>query len=213
MLYVVTEHDSVYAIDADVGTVYVKVSLIPTGGTTVSSSSDLGCTDLVPEVGITGTPVIDPVGGTLYVVAKSKVSGGIVQYLHALDARTLAEKFNGPVAIQATVPGTGMRLERRLGDLQRDDRRTSAQRCCWKMSTWIIGWGSHCDQQSFGHGWVMSYNANTLTREAAFNTSPNDNANGVWMSGGGLASDANGNIYIATGNGSWNGPAITATAS
>ncbi len=107
VLYVVTEHDSVYAIDADIGTVYVKVSLIPTGGTTVNSSTDLGCSDLVPEVGITGTPVIDPVAGTLYVVAKSKVSGSIVQYLHALDVTTLAEKLNGPVSIQATVPGTG----------------------------------------------------------------------------------------------------------
>ncbi len=85
VLYVVTEHDSVYAIDADVGTVYGKVSLIPTGGTTVSSSYGSRLPDLVPEVGITGTPVIDPAGGTLYVVAKSKVSGSIVQYLHALD--------------------------------------------------------------------------------------------------------------------------------
>src|SRR5208283_2976504 len=89
VLYVATEHDSVYAIDADVGTVYFKASLIPSGGTTVSSSADLDCTDLVPEVGITGTPVIDPVSGTLYVVAKSKVGGRIVQYLHALDVTTL----------------------------------------------------------------------------------------------------------------------------
>ena len=106
VLYVVTEHDTVYAIDADAGTVYAKVSLIPTGGTTVNSSSDLGCSDLIPEVGITGTPVIDPVADTLYVVAKSKVNGSIVQYLHALDVTTLAEKLNGPVTIQATVPGS-----------------------------------------------------------------------------------------------------------
>ena len=104
VLYVVTEHDSVYAIDADSGTVYQHVSLIPSGGSTVNSSSDLGCGDLVPEVGITGTPVIDSVSGTLYVVAKSKVGGSIVQYLHALDVAMLTEKFNGPVNIHASVP-------------------------------------------------------------------------------------------------------------
>jgi len=93
--YVATEHDSVYGIDADTGTIYFQVSLIPAGGTTVSSQNDLDCTDITPEVGITGTPVIDPVGGTLYVVAKSKVSGNIVQYLHALDVTSGAEKLGG----------------------------------------------------------------------------------------------------------------------
>jgi disulfide oxidoreductase YuzD len=203
VLYVVTEHDSVYAIDADVGAVYGKVSLIPTGGTTASSTSDLDCTDLVPEVGITGTPVIDLAGGTLYVVAKSKVSGSIVQYLHALDVTTLAEKFNGPVAIQATVPGTG--TDSSGGSVTFNPRQEN-QRAALLLENGhvIIGWGSHCDHGPW-HGWVMSYNASTLTQEAAFNTSPNDGANGVWMSGGGPASDANGNIYFATGNGSWNG--------
>ena len=105
VLYVATEHDSVYAIDADTGTVYVHVSLLPPGGTTVNSASDLGCNDLVPEVGITGTPVIDPATGTLYVVSSAKVNGSFVQQLHALDVSTLAEKFNGPVAIQASVAG------------------------------------------------------------------------------------------------------------
>ena len=108
VLYVATEHDSVYAIDADSGTVYAQVSLIPAGGTTVNSSTDLArCSDLVPEVGITGTPVIDPTSGTLYVVAKSKVNGNFYQYLHALDVTTLQEKLNGPVSIQATVAGSG----------------------------------------------------------------------------------------------------------
>jgi hypothetical protein len=75
VVYVATEHDSVYAIDADTGTIYAHVSLILAGGSTVNSNADLSCGDLVPEVGITGTPVIDPAGGTLYVVAKSKVDG------------------------------------------------------------------------------------------------------------------------------------------
>ncbi len=203
VLYVVTEHDSVYAIDADFGTVYRQVSLIPAGGGTVSSSANLNCSDLVPEVGITGTPAIDPTGGTLYVVAKSIVGGSIVQYLHALDVTTLAEKLNGPVAIQAKVSGTGYDSS---GGLVIFNAKRENQRAALLLENGhvVIGWSSHCDDDPW-HGWVMSYNASTLTQEAAFNTSPNGSRNGVWMSGGGLAADASGNIYFATGNGTWNG--------
>src|SRR5579864_6182554 len=101
VLYIATEHDSVYAIDADSGAVYAQVSLIPPGGTTVNSSSDLNCGDINPEVGITGTPVIDPASNILYVVSKAKVNGNIVQQLHALSAATLAEELDGPVEIDA----------------------------------------------------------------------------------------------------------------
>ena len=203
VLYIVTEHDSVYAMDADSGTVYAQVSLIPSGGTTVNSSSDLGCGDLVPEVGITGTPVIDAVGGTLYVVAKSKVSGGIVQYLHALDTTSLAEKLNGPVQIQAQVPGTG--YDASSGSVIFNAKQEN-QRAALLLENGhiVIGWSSHCDADPW-HGWVMSYSASTLAQEAAFNTSPNGSRNGVWMSGSGPAADASGNIYFATGNGTWNG--------
>ncbi len=203
VLYVVTEHDSVYALDANTGTVYARVSLIPAGGSTVNSSSDLECGDLVPEVGITGTPVIDPIGGTLYVVASSKVNGSFFQYLHALDVKTLAEKFNGPVQIQATVPGTGYDAsggEVIFNPLQENQRAA----LLLANGQVVMGWSSHCDIDPW-HGWVMSYNATTLALEAVFNTSPNGNRDGVWMSGGGAAADASGNIYFATGNGTWNG--------
>ena len=106
VLYVATDHDSLYAIDADNGTTYWQFSLIPTNGATVNSSADLNCGDLVPEVGITGTPVLDVSTGTIYVVAKSKLGTKYYQYLHAIDVSTAAEKFGGPVNIQATVPGT-----------------------------------------------------------------------------------------------------------
>jgi hypothetical protein len=171
VLYVVTEHDSVYAIDADSGTVYRQVSLIPSGGSSVSSVGDLGCTDLVPVIGITGTPVIDPVTGTLYVVAKSKVGGAIVQYLHALDVATLAEKFGGPVQIQASVVGTGVDSS---GGVVAFNAKLQNQRLALALTNGhvIIGWGSHCDIPPW-HGWIMSYNAGSLVQEAAFNTSPN----------------------------------------
>jgi hypothetical protein len=204
VLYVVTEHDSVYAIDADVGTVYLQVSLLPAGGSPVNSASDLGCTDLGPEVGITGTPVIDLGTGTLYVVAKSKVNGTIVQYLHALDVGTLQEKFGGPSSsIQAAIPGSGYDA---IGGTVTFNVTQENQRPALLLENGhvIIGWGSHCDDDPY-HGWLMSYSASTLAQEAVFNGSPNGNRSGIWMSGGGPASDANANIYIASGNGTWNG--------
>jgi hypothetical protein len=203
VLYMATEHDSVYAIDADYGTVYAQVSLIPAEGRTANSAIDLDCGDLVPEVGITGTPVIDSTTGTLYVVAKSNLNGSIVQYLHALNIATLTEKFNGPMLIQATVPGTG---DDSVGGTVVFNARQQNQRAALLLENGhvVIGWSSHCDNNPW-HGWVMSYSASTLAQEAAFNTSPNGERNGVWMSGGGAAADANGNIYFPTGNGTWNG--------
>jgi Chitobiase/beta-hexosaminidase C-terminal domain len=203
VLYVATEHDSVYAVDADTGTIYAQVSLLPTGGSTVNSSTDLGCSDLVREVGITGTPVIDPASGTLYVVASSKVGSTFWQYLHALDVTTLQEKLNGPVAIQASATGTGYDATagRIAFNAKRENQRPALLLDAGHV---VISWSSHCDTDPY-HGWVISYNATTLAQEATFNTSPNGNRNGVWMSGAGPAADGAGNIYFATGNGTWNG--------
>ena len=203
VLYVATDHDSLYAIDADNGTIYWQFSLIPAGGATVNSLADIGCPDLVPEIGITGTPVIDANTGTIYLVAKSKVGGNFYQYLHAIDVSTATEKFGGPAHIQASVPGTatdgtgttlsfGPRLENQRAALLLENGHV------------VIGWSSHCDTSPW-HGWIMSYSASTLAQEAVYNTSPNGSFNGVWMAGNGLAADAGGNIYFATGNGSWNG--------
>ena len=203
VLYVVTDHDSLYAIDADNGTVYWQYSLIPTGGMTVNSQTDLNCTDIVPEVGITGTPVIDANTGTIYLVAKSKVGSTFYQYLHAIDVATAAEKFGGPINIQATVPGTASDGN---GTTLSFDPRGENQRPALLLENGhvVIGWSSHCDGITW-HGWVISYNASSLAQEAVYNTSPNGSSNGIWMSGDGLAADAGGNMYFATGNGTWNG--------
>jgi len=203
VLYVATEHDSVYAIDADSGVIYAQASLIPANGSTVNSDSDLGCGDLVPEVGITGTPVIDPSTGTLYVIAASKVAGSFYQYLHALDVTTLSEKFNGPTAIQASVAGSGYDSTggQVIFNPEQENQRTAL---LLENGHVVMGWSSHCDNYPW-HGWVMSYNAATLAQEGVFNASPNVGENGVWMSGGGIAADASGNLYFATGNGGWNG--------
>jgi hypothetical protein len=200
--YVVTEHDSVYAIDADNGAVYAHVSLILSGGTTVSAAGDLSCLDVIPELGITGTPVIDPVAGILYVVAVSKLNGQFFQYLHALDVTTLSDKL-APVSITATVPGSGYDASNGYVTF---NPLLSFQRPALLLdgSHVVIGWGSQCDHNPW-HGWLISYDSTSLALEGVRNMSPNGGQNGIWMSGSGPAADASGNIYFATGNGPWDG--------
>ena len=205
VLYVATAHDSVYAIDADSGVVYWQDSLIPSGGRTVIGDPDIasGCDDTLPEIGITGTPVIDPVSGTLYVVAKAIVSGTAVQYLHALDVGTGAEKFAGPTLIQGSVAGTAYDA---VGGYAFFNALFENQRAALLLENGhvVIAWTSHCDVDPW-HGWVMSYGASTLTQEAVFNTTPNGQEGGIWMSGGGLAADSSGNVFLSSGNGTWDG--------
>jgi hypothetical protein len=215
VVFVATERDTLYAIDADTSpcSILWKTgaggvnSLIPPGESSVTSG-DVSCGDLQPDIGITGTPVIDLATNTMYLVTKTKTTGTsmIHQRLHALNIATGAEKFSGPILIAATVPGTGNGSTGNPGMVS-FDASLDGQRSALLLENGhvVIAWASHCD---FGPylGWVMSYSANgatPLTLEAAFNTSPNGILSGVWMSGGGPAADAGGNIYFATGNGSF----------
>jgi len=204
VLYVATEHDSLYAIDADSGAVLWQTSFInPADGITSVSSSDVSCSDMT-EIGITSTPVIDPTTNTLFLVAKTKENGVFFQRLHAIDIVTNAEKFGGPVVIAATVNGSG---EGGTGSSIAFDplRELNRPGLLLVNGHVVIAWASHCDNHPY-HGWVMSYSASTLAQEAVLNTSPNGNASGVWQSGDGLSADAAGNIYLATGNGTYDGP-------
>jgi hypothetical protein len=205
VVYAVTEHDSVYAFDADDNqglnaSPLWKTSLIPPGGSSVSSGGDTGCGDLIPEIGITSTPVIDPITGTLYVLSKTKESGKFFQRLHALDLSTGAEKFGGPVTIQASVSGTG---DGSVGGVVSFNPLREHQRAGLLLQNGLvyIGWASHCDSGPY-HGWIMAYNAATLAQVAVFNTSPNSGLSGVWMGGGGLGGDGT-NVFFATGNGTF----------
>jgi hypothetical protein len=204
VLFVATEHDSVYAIDADTGTIYWQQSFInPAAGVTTVSSSDASCTDLIPEIGITSTPVIDPASGTIYVLAKTKENGTYVQRLHALDLVSHAEKFGGPAVIKATVKGNGDGSSG--GNVAFDPlRQHNRPGLLLENGHIIIAWASHCDVGPY-HGWVMSYNASTMAQEAVLNTSPNGGLAGIWMSGDGVAADSSGNLYFATGNGTYDG--------
>jgi len=209
VIYVATQHDTVYAFDAD-GSSCVPLwtaSLIDTahGGSTgetwVTSADESGCRDLTPDIGIVGTPVIDLSSNSLYVVSKTKNSGTFHQRLHKLNITSGNELLTPPTEISATVSGTGVGSS---GGQVSFDAKLNNQRSALLLegSHVIISWASHCDFGPY-HGWVMSYSASALTREAVLNVSPNGAMNGVWMSGSGPAADSSGNIYLATGNGTF----------
>jgi len=211
VVFVATVHDSIYAFDADASpcTTLWQASLIDmahgaaSSGETWVTSNDNGCPDIYPDIGIVGTPVIDPNTQTLYVVSKSKnaSSTAFYQRIHALDLATGNEKLSGPTTISATVPGTGVGSS---GGNVSFDPLLNNRRSALLLTNGhvIVDWGSSCDLGAY-HGWVMSFSASSLAQEAVFNTSPDGINSGVWMAGGGPASDASGNIYLAVGNGTF----------
>ena len=206
VVYVATEHDSVYAFDADGpgGAPIWKTSFInPTAGITSVPNGDTGeCCDIQPEIGITGTPVVDPNSRTLYVVGKTKEGPTMyVQRLHALDLATGAEKFGGPVVIAASVPGTGAGA---VNGVVAFNALRQNQRTALLLHNGVVyfGFGSHGDVQPY-HGWLLGYNASTLQQVFVFNTTPNGEGGGIWQSGGGLTIDTAGNFFFATGDGTF----------
>ena len=217
VVYVATEHDSVYAFDADGATTAPlwKTSFAnPAQGVSSVPSCDVGfgTIQIVPELGITSTPVIDPVSQTIYVVAESKENGVYMHKLHALDLTTGGEKFGGPVVIQGSVPGSSPFDSDGAGHLVFAPGKTSLlhlQRSALLLAngTVYIGFASHLDQNPY-HGWLFAYNAATLAQVAVFNTTPNGTGaqggkGALWASGGGPASDALGNLYAFIGNGTF----------
>ena len=203
VVYVATENDSVYAFDADgvTTTPLWHVSFLGTGVTTVPCADTGECGDILTQIGITSTPVIDPTSGTIYVAAATKEGASTwVQRLHALDITTGAEKFGGPVVIQASVSGTGSGSSG--GTLAFDPLREN-QRTGLLLSNGVVylAWGSHGDNSPW-HGWVIGYNATALQTQTMFYcVTPNGNGGGIWQGGDGLATDTTGDIYYVTSNG------------
>ena len=201
-LFVVTEHGSAYAFDADARTQSWKVSTL---GPSETPSDDMGCSQITPEIGITATPVIDRrqgPNGAMYLVAMSKdARGNYHQRLHALDLKTGAELFGGPKEIEATYPGTGDGSHNGMvvfAPGQYDERAGLLE----LGGNIYIAFGSHCDTRPYT-GWVMGYSARTLAQTSVIDVTPNGNEGAIWMSGAGLAADSNGNIYFLDANGTF----------
>ncbi|MGC2540647.1 MAG: hypothetical protein WA372_05555, partial [Candidatus Sulfotelmatobacter sp.] len=200
VLTVPTEHDSVYAFDADSGATLWHVSMLKTGETT---SDNRGCGQVTPEIGVTSTPVIDRTrgpNGAVYVIAMSKDSlGNYHQRLHALDLALGTELFSGPIDIQATYPGTGDNSSN--GNVVFDPAQYK-ERAALLLLNGIIytSWASHCDIRPYT-GWIIGYNESTLAQSTVLNVTPNGNEGAIWMAGAGLAADTSGNIYFLDANG------------
>lgn len=202
VVYVVTEHDSIYAFDADSitasgGTALWHVSALLSGETT---SDDRSCTQVTPEIGITSTPVIDRSRNAIYVVAMSKDStGSYHQRIHALDLTTGNELFGGPVDVQASYPGTGDNSSG--GSVVFDPKQYKERASLLELNGTIYTmWSSHCDHRPYT-SWIISYNADTLAQTNILNLVPNGSEGAIWMSGAAPAADASGNIYMIVANG------------
>jgi len=201
VLYVVTEHDSVYAFDADSvsgssATTLWHSSMLAAGET---SSDDRNCGQVSPEIGITSTPVIDRTRNAIYLVAVSKTSGGnYIHRFHALDLTTGHELFGGPTTITATYPGSGANSSN--GNVVFDPKQYNERPGLLQVGgTIFTTWGSHCDAGPYT-SWVMSYSADTLHQTGVIDLVPNGNEGGIWMAGAAPGADASG-IYFIIGNG------------
>jgi hypothetical protein len=209
-VFVATTHDTVYAFDADASpcqTLWSK-SLLPAGETWVDWN-DVDTGDLQPDIGIIGTPVIDPASHKIYVVAKSKISGtsctpaaSCHHRLHALSLLDGSESVAATDITSAiTVTGTG---DGSSGGLVPFDPLRENERSGLVLSNGIVyvAWASHGDITPY-HGWVIGFDKSTLQRVATFNANPNGDHSGIWMAGGAPSADSSGNLYFLTGNGTF----------
>jgi len=200
LVIVATEHDSIYAFDADSGSIIWQKSMLASGE---SSSDNRGCGQVSPEIGVTSTPAIDRTrgpNGTIYVVAMSKNGSTYHHRLHALDLATGADRMTAK-EVQATFPGTGDGTD---GTNVIFDPKQYKERAALLLMNGVVytAWASHCDARPYT-GWIMSYNADTLAQTSVLNVTPNGNEGAIWMAGAGLAADSSGHIYFLDANGSF----------
>jgi hypothetical protein len=203
VVYVATEGNNVYAFDADDGRASVPLWQVNLGTPVPDTDVASYCIDIQPQVGVTGTPVIDTSNDTIYVVAKSKnLADNTYKFqIHALDLVTGAEKLGGPTDVYGRVPGTG--------DGSHDGylyfyplHHNNRPGLLLLNGTVYVAFGATCDVRPW-HGWIFGYDASTLKQTTIWSTTPNGYSAGIWGGGEGLLADAANNIYVMTGNGSF----------
>ncbi|MGH8219147.1 MAG: hypothetical protein ACREUT_11385 [Steroidobacteraceae bacterium] len=218
VVFAATEHDGLFAFDGDASPCVTlwQANLIdgshggyagetPVPDTTGNYLVGASYADTSPEVGVTGTPVIDPTAGILYVVSKSvvcsanpcstKSENSFYQRLHAIDIQSGQEKQGSPVVIQASYPGAG------ASDTFSAQQENQRAGLALVNGTVYIAWASHEDEAPF-YGWIMgyTYNGSGFTQSAVFNVAPNTGEGGIWMSGAAPAADSNNDLYLVTSN-------------
>ena len=200
VVFVATEHDSVYAFDADSFSPLWKVTVLGSGETT---SDDRSCSQIEPEIGITSTPVIDVnqgAHGTIFVVAMSKSGSTYFHRLHALDLTTGAEQSGSPTTIQATfqLPGAASPVTT-FAPAQYKERSA----LMLLNGTIYTTWASHCDAGAYG-GWIMGYSESSLQQTSVLNITPNGSRGAFWGAAAGPSADGT-NFYVLSGNGTFDG--------
>jgi len=214
VLYVATENDSVYALDADsiTGTSATVLwqTRVVSSGETAAPLGNLPCGNFDPN-GVTATPVIDRARNAIYVEAMSMdASNNIIHRLHALSLTTGQELFGGPTPITATYPGTGGNSKNGTVTFEpsvHHDRAALLESGGKIYMTWS-GLAGDCGEYS---AWVMAYSADTLAQSSVIDLVPNNYGGGMWMGGGGPAADASGDVYVASGNGFGDTPGMNSS--
>ena len=205
VVYVATENDSVYAFDADASMAPLwQITLLDaahgagTGAAPTDTSQDNPCTDILPKLGVTSTPAIDPSSGTMYVESKTVENNGnsFVHRLHALDITNGSEKASAPATITANGFNALM--------------HTNRPGLLLLNGVVYVAYASDCDNTPY-HGWIFAYDGTTMAQLAVFNESPNGRMGGFWMAGSGVAADSSANLFIASGNGDFDTGHIPAT--
>ncbi len=201
VVYIASEHDTVYADDAVTGTVLWQTSLLQSGETT---SGSFNCSQISPEIGISSTPVIDlsqGPNGAIYVVSMSlDSSGNYHQRINALDITTGAQLFSGPTEVSASYPGTGSSSSGGQVPFVPQKYAERAGLLDWNGGIYTA-WTSHCDSAPYT-GWIIGYSASTLKQTTILNVTPNGSDGAIWMSGAGLAATPT-KIFFLDANGTF----------
>src|SRR6266436_737993 len=204
VVYVATVNNTVYAFDGDNGRRYWQKSFTAPGmrpprNTDMTGACGGTYTNFTSGIGIVGTPVIDAARGTMYFVARSTTGSTFVQYLHAVNIVDGSEVAGSPTAITASDSGNGDGSVN--GVIAFDAQRQNQRQGLTLLNGFVyVTFSSHCDWGPY-HGWILGYDAATLRQQVVYNATPNGYAGGMWQSGTGMAADAQGNLYVVTGNG------------